>query len=88
MALPLVTTMACTWPDGGQAPGRALITSKGATTGSNPSAATRAAVSLAPGSGRVISTLAPGSSNGSDKEIARTVGTQARCQFPAEPDRI
>ena len=84
MALPLVTTMACIWLDGGQAPGSALITSKGATTGSNPSAATRTAVSLAPGSGRVISTLVPRS----DKDIVRTVGPHARREVAAEPDCV
>ena len=52
-------------------------------TGCRPSAWTRRAVSVAPGSGRVIRT--PG---GSAKYVPRAVGAQAGAQFSPEPCRI
>src|SRR6202023_3138234 len=81
MALPLAVTMACRLSAGGMWQGKSRISRTGATRGRKPSAETRAAVSPAPGSGRVIRT--PGLVSG--KDVARAVGAQAGAQVAADP---
>src|SRR5580700_11097818 len=87
MALPLATTVACSRPAAASRQGRAWISSTGATTGRKPRSTRRAAVSLAPGSGRVIRTPVPASGPvpGSGKDVPRAIGAQAGAQFAADP---
>ena len=65
-------------PAGGQAPGKVRISSSGATTGRKPSADTRTAVSLAPGSGRVIRTPRPRQAKMSPGLSARRLAPSSR----------
>src|SRR6185503_8419085 len=77
IALTLAARIAWTLPAGGKVARTPLMASMDEMTGRKPNSATRAAVSLAPGSGRVIRTPAPASG----KDVARAVGPQAGAEL-------
>ena len=83
-ALPLARSTAVICSAGGNWTGVGLISRKGATIGLNPIAATRVAVSLAPGSGRVIRTPSrlPSSPGLSGGPIAALRGDRLPVRWP------